>query len=199
MSGVKKILFAAAIIFALVTSSKNAHAQASPDFPFCFNPQGTVVASYSSGTHGIPGDGNVYEGSDTVYAFNDKQLIQCFCPPTGTGIQTNWWKFSELSQDQVNNMVAAGWVYIPDGSAWGLDNAPYLAKNYRFECVFGGKGGGGGESQVTTSSSGGGQVLGIGGGEVLGLASTGNKAQIYGFLAFGAVLVYCAFKLRDEK
>lgn len=156
-----------------------------PSFPTCAAPIGTLKVYYANGNHGIPGDTATHSGSDWVYTYTDGQLVQCFCPPNGTGIQTNWWKIPDMSQDEIKKYLGVGWNYIADGSAWGLDNAPYLAKNYEISCAFGGRGGG--------------EVLGIGGGEVLGLAATGNITQIIGSFAFGVFLLYCATKLREEE
>lgn len=116
--------------------------QIPPSFPACPAPGGTLKASYPTGTHGIPGDTGTYTGSDSVYTINDSQAVQCFCPTTGnSGIQTNWWQVDELSQGDINYFKSLGWVFIPDGSAWGLDSAFYFAYNTSFSC--GGGGGGG--------------------------------------------------------
>lgn len=157
-----------------------------PSFPTCAAPIGTQKEYFANGTHGIPGDTTTHVGSDSVIAYTDNQLIQCFCAADGNGIQTNWWKIPELDQEQIKSYLNDNWNYIPDGSAWGLENAPYLAKNYAMICA-GGRGGG----EVLGAN------LGTGGGEVLGLAATGNITQIYGCLAFGLFLIYCAFRLRE--
>lgn len=160
-----------------------------PDFPLCVNPQGTVIASYSSGTHGIPGDYTTHEGTDAVYAVNENQALQCFCATDGNGIQTNWWKTDSLTEEEKSQLLAAGWNYIPDGRAWGLDASSYLAKNYQYDCLFGGRGGG----EVLGAST-----LGTGGGEILGFAGTGNKIQIYLSIAVGILLISLGLMLRKQ-
>ncbi len=104
-----------------------------PNFPSCSNPQGTLKVSYSSGTHYIVG-GTGLSGSDSVYYTGDNSLIQCFCADNGSGIQTNWWKLNTLSQEQIDQLVKLGWVYIPSGSTWGLESASYMAINQYYSC-----------------------------------------------------------------
>lgn len=127
-----------------------------PPFSSCLNPQGTTVASYSTGTHGIVGDTSEHTGSDSVYLQTDGNLVQCFCPTNGMGIQTNWLKASAVSQNDVNVLINSGWTYIPDGSAWGLDPVAYLAQNTSYSCQGtsnGGSGSTGGSSGSSSSSS----------------------------------------------
>src|SRR3989344_2454633 len=127
------LLLASALIFlvgALPVQATNV-----PAFPSCASPSGSVKVSYDSGIHGIPGDSGEYIGSDTVYTVSDTQLTQCFCAASGAGIQTNWWKLDSLSESQIDQLTNAGWIFIPDGSAWGLDPVPYLAQNTAFSCA----------------------------------------------------------------
>lgn len=111
-----------------------------PVFPTCANPSGNVKVSYQSGVHGIPGDQGQYIGSDIVYTVSDSTLVQCFCAVSGSGIQTNWWKQNSLSQGQIDQLQKLGWIFIPDGSAWGLEPVSYLAQNSNFNCRAGGNG-----------------------------------------------------------
>ncbi len=113
-----------------------------PNFPACTSPTGSLKISYDSGIHGIVGDTNTYVGSDQVYIVNDSQLSQCFCSSAGNGIQTDWWKVSSLSQSQIATLEKLGWIFVPSGSAWGLDDSPYMAKNFPYSCLTGGNGGG---------------------------------------------------------
>ena len=106
-----------------------------PSFPSCSiqTPPGDR-AHYDYGWHQIPADGLI-EGSDDVYSLSAGNFIQCYCPVEGTdGIQTNWWKFGELSQEEIDAYVAAGWVLEENGSDWNLDHAAYLAKNLEYNC-----------------------------------------------------------------
>lgn len=141
-------ILAIVALFLFVGASRVSATTDIPNFPACSSPSGSVKVSYASGIHGIPGDSGEYVGSDIVYTISDSSLVQCFCAATGTGIQTNWWKQDSLSQEQLNSLTSQGWILIPDGSAWGLDPVPYLAKNSPFSC---------GGGQITTTSTGSGQ------------------------------------------
>lgn len=105
-----------------------------PNFPTCPNPTGEVISSYADGIHGIAGSTLTYTGSDTVYKVDATRIVQCYCSPDKSGIQTNWWKASSLSPKQKADLIAAGWVYIPDGSVWGLDPSDWMAYNVSFSC-----------------------------------------------------------------
>ncbi len=161
-----------------------------PTFPSCENPTGQLKVSYASGVHGIPGRSEEFRGSDAVYTINDEMLIQCFCPDPGTtGIKTDWWKVTELSEIDQKILKKSGWIYIPNGSLWGLDPVPYFARNTNYVCRSsgGGNGGGGNGGGSTSSSNGGGNVLGSSTSypQILGLAATGKDPQQ--FAAFGAI------------
>lgn len=109
-----------------------------PDFPACESPTGTIVADYSSGTHGVPGDTSTYTGTDQVYRVDDERLIQCLCIDGDVdGIQTNWWKYGYVDNDQMQVLLDQGWIYIPNGKAWGLNDEPYLAKSRDYICSYG--------------------------------------------------------------
>jgi hypothetical protein len=106
-----------------------------PNFPSCVSPTGTQVVNYASGIHGIVGESGEFVGSDVVYTVEDSNLTQCFCATSGQGIQTNWWKTGSLSPDQYQLLTKDGWVYVPSGAAWGLQDVPYLAKNSTYSCL----------------------------------------------------------------
>jgi len=153
-----------------------------PRFPSCVNPEGTVIADYASGTHGVPGIATTYTGSDKVYWLGESQVLQCLCPDEH-GIETHWWKYSEVSNDDMKVLLDQGWVYIPTGKAWGLNDDPYLAKNSEYWCGGGGVGGSSGSGD-SGSNSGSGGSEGVGG-SVLGLSSlamTGSKQQAWKML-----------------
>lgn len=186
------ILYLFLTVFAFFTAAQ-AFAITPPSFPSCTNPEGDIIAQYSTGTHGVPGNLAEYHGSDTVYKISDDKLVQCLCTENGDGIQTNWWKISSINESDVNVLKSLGWIFIPTGSAWGLDNDPYMAFNTTFSC----------KSTTTTtitSSSGDGQ----GGpsfspGEVLGLATTGNIIYLYGLVALGSLSLLLGIILRRSK
>ncbi len=123
-----------------------------PNFPACPNPGGNLTAQYNSGLHGIPGDSQEYVGSDSVFQINSTQWVQCFCPQNGAGIQTNWLLLQDPSESEISAYKNQGWVFIPDGSAWGLQAASYVAQNSSISCV-GGTGNGNDSSANTNSSN----------------------------------------------
>ncbi len=192
-------------------------ATAIPNFPSCGSPQGGVVASYNDGTHGIAGSSGTYTGSDAVYQANDITLIQCFCSTSGEGIQTNWWKASSLTSDEIKELESEGWTYVPSGTPWGLSDGFYLTLNSGYSCLAptptpppSNGGGGPGDGRSDGRSDGGSscpsctatpqaaQVLGAQTeeGQILGLAFTGDGIKVYGVFAIalfsliaGAVLL----------
>ncbi|OGK26702.1 hypothetical protein A2954_06945 [Candidatus Roizmanbacteria bacterium RIFCSPLOWO2_01_FULL_37_12] len=163
-----------------------------PEFPSCANPQGSIIANYSSGTHGVPGVVTTYQGVDTVYSVSENIVLQCLCTVDGEGIQTNWWKASSLTEEEIESFKSQGWNFIPDGSAWGLDPAYYLAKNVNYTC----RSTGGGESSSSSSSSG---VTTTSIGDVLGLAATGNIKIIYGLIFAGFLSLVFGYLLKEKR
>lgn len=150
----KSILSVFSILILLLSAGANSVTATSnitpPDFPTCSAPTGTLKVSYESGVHGIPGQGEV-TGSDSVYLLENSNVLQCFCAPDTQGIQTNWWKIGSLSAKQIITLKKLGWIYIPSGSVWGLDNTAYMAQNLSFSCA---SQGGGGSSSGGTGGAG---------------------------------------------
>lgn len=188
-----KVLFLA-IIFSLfyLTPRPVFAAVEIPPFPTCSNPSGTVTSSYPSGTFGIAGREGSFQGSDIVYTLSPDTVTQCFCAADGSGVQTNFWKVTSLTSQEINELIADGWIFIPDGSVWGLSASPYLAKNADYSCTSGGGGSssnGGGSSNGSSNNNSGGSVLGSNTsvGQVLGLAATGNLQAIIFLLILGFV------------
>lgn len=153
-----------------------------PNFPSCLNPNGTVKVSYESGTHGVPGTSNSYAGKDTVYTLESGNYTQCLCTVNGDGIQTNWWKTSSITEDEINSLKAGDWVYIPDGSLWGLEKSPYMAKNQTYSCSSNSSSGG---SSSSSNDSGSVQGISTRFGQVLGLATTGTLPTILNYFLLG--------------
>lgn len=181
-------------IFILLANGP-AQAYVVPSFPSCANPSGEIKVEYASGQHAIVGQEALREGSDKVYAIFDGNILQCFCPDNGQGVQTNWWKISGLSQNEINSLKNQGWHYIPSGRDWGLESDPYLAKNQDYNC----KPNGGGGNSGSDSSSSNNTSNGIGGGEVLSsFAPTGGKWMTYLILIFGVSIVLAAFAFRKK-
>ena len=172
----KAFLSLVLLIFFLAFSYSSVKAQTPPSFPSCLNPQGTLKVSYEDGTHGIVGSTITYTGSDKVYSVSDVSLIQCFCADDGSGIQTNWWKVSSLTQAAIDSFKNLGWFFVPSGSVWGLDDEAYLAQNINYSCL--------------------GVVLGTGGGDVLGLATTGNITLIYALASVGSLALFLGISKR---
>lgn len=191
-----KLLQTILILSTLVISlSTKAFAQIqTPQFPVCSNPQGELKVEYNSGIHGIPGDINTYSGNDKVYTVSQNSLIQCFCPDSGSGIQTNWWKIDEMSEDEIEYYKNTGWMFVPDGSVWGLEEGPYLAYNLSYSC---GDGGTGGTSDG--SSSGDIHEEGISTSNVLGLAGTGGSITIFLSGILGLVLMTLGVLIRPHE
>jgi hypothetical protein len=171
----------------------NVFAFENPSFTSCSNPEGTQITYFDSGSHGVAGDSSSHQGSDAVYIGANSDATQCLCETTGQGIQTNWWKINGMSQPEINQNLNSGWNYIADGSAWGLDNSPYLAKNVYYICGPLGIGGGGDVLAASTSSS------SSTTGEVLGLASTGDHDLKFWSLFLGLSIISFGLYLHDEK
>lgn len=156
---------------ALLASASQVLASVQTDSNSCLAPVGSVIADYANGTHGIAGLGSK-DGHDTVYQA-ENGVLQCLCATDGSGIQTNWISASNYSQDEIKVYQSQGWIYIPDGSAWGLSEGAYLAKNSDYSC--------GGGSTTTQSSQGDGKSDGKSDGRSDGMgssivqAATGNS------------------------
>jgi hypothetical protein len=146
---IKSILVFVIALLALLGTGKSLLAYTIPNFPTCSNPNGTLLVSYDSGTHGIVGSTEVYTGTDKVFSLENGNALQCFCASDNQGIQTNWWKISSLDQEEIQTLVNLGWYFVPDGSVWGLSEGAYMAQNLRYTC-----GGGNGGSTTTTTQAG---------------------------------------------
>ena len=117
-----------------------------------------------------------YTGSDKVYTLDENTTTQCFCAEDGQGIQTNWWKISSLTSDELKILENSGWLYVANGALWGLVEAPYMAINSNYTC--GGIGGiGGGEGDGTK--------------EILSsvMAGTGNSTQLFSVFALSLIFL----------
>jgi hypothetical protein len=164
-----------------------------PTFPTCVSPQGSIRAEYQDGVHGIVGSSATYTGKDTVYNISDDMVMQCFCADDGVGIQTNWWKASSLTNEQIDILKSEGWYYVPAGDLWGLEASPYVAKNIAYSCRPSssnppGTGTGGGES-------GGGSISGASTqGSVLGLAATGDSLILILLALLSTILIVAGLK-----
>ncbi len=179
----QRLFVASFIALFFMWSVRSVSALEAPSFPSCESPQGEVRASYAEGVHGIAGNSGEFRGSDTVYTVSGNQVLQCFCPASSDGIQTNWWKVENISETEKDSFIRQGWIYIPNGALWGLDPAPYLAKNEAFFC--GDRGGGSSSSSSNSSGS-----STSSSGEVLGLAATGRSAtRLAAFTGLGMLLV----------
>ncbi len=169
-----------------LTVAGNASATQSSEFTSCLTPTGEIIANYNDGEHGIPNVGSKI-GKDTVYSLANGNFMQCFCGSDGKGIQTNWMSVGELSENQISVYENEGWIFIPDGSAWGLTNGAYLAKNTNYTC--GGSstinsGGGDGKTDGRTDGRSDGLGSIVQSAKGTSLASTGNIlfiAEIFGF------------------
>lgn len=152
-------------------------AVSTPDFGSCVNPQVSASQVNSGNNHGVVGRTTTYAGTDSIYKLSNGNVTQCLCPDNGSGVQTNWLKASNVSSSDVETLKGQGWEYVVTGSAWGLDDTPYLAKNSDYSC----KATGGGETKTSP---------------VLGLAKTGNMLMIYGFLTAGLTALLSGMMLK---
>ncbi len=179
-----------ALFLAFAASTTNAFAVETPQFSSCYAPGGTLIASYGDGQHGIPGDTKTYSGTDTVYQLNTDMVLQCLCPIDTNGIRTEWWKATNISDNDISILTKQGWIYITSGAAWGLDDHAYLARNSSYSCNEHGIGGG----SVLGASTQTGSILGAS-----TLAGTGTMLYIVGLIAVGLLLVISATQLKRAK
>lgn len=183
----KKAFIGIALVVGMFFRPTAIAAVTTPEFPTCSAPSGELIASYDEGIHGIVGESGEFRGKDKVYKVNDAQVLQCFCPKDeGQGIQTLWWKFENISQDDQSILENQGWIYVPTGRVWGLADAPYLTRNTRFDC-----------KNISASSNGTG---GVGGG-ILGInsfAATGSQQffLLLGTIAMGTVFFWLVRKAK---
>jgi hypothetical protein len=112
-------------------------------FTNCPNPGGNQVAYYPEGWHWIAGESNLRWGTDSVNHIGSSNYVQCFCPLNkdnnsllgSHGIQTNWLKVTNISEEQKNHLLSQGWILIQNGADFGLPSGQYLAKNKDFSCT----------------------------------------------------------------
>lgn len=175
-------------------------------FTSCLTPAGSVSADYATGAHGIVGNGSV-EGHDTVYALQSGDSMQCLCASNGAGTQTNWMKISDLTEDQIKIYENQGWIYVPDGSSWGLSESAYLAQNLSYSCggstttnSGGGDTHGDGLSDGRTDgrSDGRGSIVQSAVGSASGLASTGNITLVLSMLGAGIFMTLAGLYMRKN-
>lgn len=191
-----KKLFALLSLFTLLGSVQGASpVEANSNFVdsvTCIAPTGSLKVSYDSGTHGIVGDSSNYSGSDKVYIISDSQLMQCFCPENGSGIQTDWKKVTSLSSDEAKILKSQGFIEVPSGQPWGLEDQPYMAKNLSYTCKSSNPGGSsdgrsdGKSSYVQSETS------------KPSLATTGNITLLATFLSLGAIFTLSGLLLRKS-
>jgi len=105
----------------------------SPSFGTCLNPQWSQTQVNYGDNHGVINVGS-FSGTDTIYQ-SGNNVMQCLCTNSGAGYQTNWMSASGMSESQIENFKAQGWIYVPYGNDWGLGNGPYLAQNNSYECT----------------------------------------------------------------
>lgn len=189
----KFFIFLITLIFLLLGDTSLVFAVDIPNFPTCTNPSGIIKVDYPSGTHGIVGNTSEYNGRDTVYQITSDTLSQCFCSTNGEGIQTNWWKVSSLTEEQIDILKKDGWDFVPSGALWGLEEAPYLAKSSDYAC--GSSNSSNNSSSESSTSSSQASILG----DVLGLASTGNNTLFYSLGIFGLLSLAIGVILKRRK
>lgn len=186
------------VLGALAASATVVSAEQNSAFTSCLTPTGIVTANYSDGNHGIVGMGNKI-GKDTVYSLPNGDSMQCFCGSDGSGIQTNWMKISDLSNDQVKVYENQGWIYVPTGASWGLEDTPYLAQNLNYSCSSSSttnSGGGDGKTDGKTDGKSDNASSYVQSARGTDLASTGNMLFIAEIFAAGVILTAAGIALR---
>lgn len=163
-------IFLVALIAYLGVATQPAFAVSTPDFGSCLNPQVGASQVNNGNNHGVAGQTTTYPGTDTIYNLSNGNVLQCLCPDSGSGIQTNWLKVNGLSNDDVSVLESQGWIYVATGSSWGLDDTPYLAQNSDYSCR--GEGPTPTPNPVVESST-------------QSLAYTGSAVAIYGLILAG--------------
>ena len=185
-----KIIFTALLCLTVI-SAKPVFAQ-TPPTATCITPTGEKIVTYLEGTHGIPGNPTPFTGKDEVFNLGNDDSLQCFCATTGSGVETIWWSsFEGLSQAEIDNLISQGWIFVPDGTVWGLAAKPYLAKNTNYTCS--------GTTTTTSSSNPSGPSQPSTPGQVLGvstLAQTGGKGLITLLLYIAATSVILGILLK---
>lgn len=122
------------LIVIFMASATPALAVTTPDFGSCQNPQIAASQINYGSNHGVIGKTQTYSGKDTIYQLSNGNVTQCLCPDSGTGIQTDWYKVSGISENDIHVLEKQGWTYVVTGSSWGLEDVPYLAKNIDYTC-----------------------------------------------------------------
>ncbi len=131
----KKSLITVLSLPILFTSfAQPAFAMSVPEFGSCLNPQVAASQVNTGNNHGVIGKSGNYSGTDTIYSLSNGNVMQCLCPDSGNGVQTNWLKASSFSQSDIDVLKNQGWIYVATGSSWGLEDVPYLAKNSDYAC-----------------------------------------------------------------
>jgi len=196
----RKIFTGICLLFIYLTQVSVVYAVVTPPiFPSCINPQGTTIAHYASGKHGIVG-GSEQKGSDNVYKLSETTYMQCFCPSNGLGIQTNWWNVSSLDQSDIANLQNNGWIYQPQGLYWGLTNASYLGQNSSFSCnnqitaIVAAANASDTNSGNTTANPG--STSSTSTGSVPQLANTGNSVLLYGLIILGSFSILAGLLIK---
>ncbi len=200
----RKIIASLFISLGLIANSYiPAYAVTTPNFPSCLSPQGTLRVFYPNGTHGIVGSSQEYVGSDTVYDLDATTILQCFCSVDGTGIQTNWWNASSLTEEEVEVLKKEGWFYVPDGSLWGLVADPFVAKNVSYSCrntPAPSSSSSSSSSSSNSSSNNSSSSNSSSEGEVLGLAATGDSLVLLALTVLALIFIFTGLRQsRHEK
>lgn len=197
----KKLLNSSLLVasaFAVFAPAVNA--EPASQFTSCLTPTGSIIANYNDGDHGIIGMGNKI-GKDVVYSLPNSDAMQCFCGSDGQAVQTNWMKTTSLSDDQIKVYQSQGWIYVPSGASWGLEDCPYLAQNISYTCkessstpAGDGKTDGRSDGRTDGKSDGMGSIVQSSTGT--NLASTGNLLFIAEIFVAGVILTLVGLFLR---
>lgn len=191
-----KILFVVLLVL-FAFFPKHVDAAPNTDFSACVNPQGSLVADYSNGTHGIVNNTGSFTGSDKVYLLRNGNAMQCFCGSNNEGIQTNWLKNTGFTDSEIAVLKNQGWTSIPDGSVWGLEPVQYFAMNSSYACT--GSTGPITASNPPSTNNPSQSVLGASTTTLTTLANTGNSLLFYSTLLLGIGFILAGLFLPGNK
>src|SRR5437868_3093497 len=114
---VKNGIISIAFVFSAFITAKPIFAFTVPASGSCINPPQNVYNFQNPGTHYVAGTTDSYPGTDSVFALDgngqdtlsSSSVMQCLCPENGKGVQTNWWKATDLSEFDMKTLEAQGW------------------------------------------------------------------------------------------
>lgn len=190
----RSFIIAALGIIALGSPLRVSAMSGNTSFPSCLNPRQTADITYADGNHGIAGDYASHTGSDSVYKLEgNNKVLQCFCGRGGQAVQTNWIKTDTLTTDEISTLKSQGWIAVPFGADWGLDNSSYLAQNTSYTCLASAN------VQATSVTNTSHDPTSSAGNGLAQLANTGNIVLILSVVSIGITALLLGFFLKRNR